>query len=459
MILEISSLGLSESIERFDLLIRRSLMASTSPYATLFSNVLPVYLIIILGWIAAKMGMIKYQSADAIDSINSFIFNVCVPAQVLQYLAQENLLDWSYWKYVASFLIVHYALGVFCFVYAYFTSSSSSGSHPFIPRFAALWMSMTWISSIVLGLPVLVLLYGDAQVQVYPILSVLGLIWLELPLYIGLLQYHNNNVNSKANEDVRKIESVNRAVEHITPRGESEDNYGSQHLETDSLLLRDVTSASKSTSHNSSTSGSKVTFLLSIAKECLSDPTILAAILGTILGLTVPGKIPTGINNALNQLASVVVGGALFMLGVWCYENLSLKSVLQRGGCLSSSISASDATLAINNSEGSNENQTSGPNYDFNTVSSIIVCLIGKFILSPVLMTSVCYLLDITGIAARAAVICASVPISSMSFVFSHLFGYGKEIVALNIVIGTALMFGVLAALLAVFDRFEMFDM
>src|SRR5690242_615803 len=80
-------------------------------YWELFNSVIPLYIIIVIGWLSSYLKLVK-PDGTTIEVINGFVSNVCIPVMVLQYLAQVDLRDIDYWKYAAAFLLVHFPLGI-----------------------------------------------------------------------------------------------------------------------------------------------------------------------------------------------------------------------------------------------------------------------------------------------------------------------------------------------------------
>jgi predicted permease len=86
-----------------------------------------------------------------------------------------------------------------------------------------------------------------------------------------------------------------------------------------------------------------------------------------------------------------------------------------------------------------------------------VLLLAFKLVLAPLLMVGLAKALDLKGATSRAAVLVATLPISSASFSLGERYGIGQGVLSACVAAGTALMLPTVIVWVEVLDRLDLF--
>ena len=347
----------------------------------------------------------------------AFIFYAALPCLVLNALGIKiDLYDEAFlWDFIFVFLILRaLALAVACCLVAV---DKRKG----VGHIAVLWLSMTWISTIILGVPISSAVFDNPQVGAkYGILAGISSFIFQLPLMLFFLECH------RLEEEYFAGLSTLERSDIVDPETAQEIAPGEEKKEPECERRPEE----RSNNNNSQNNGDVVvdvsrTMLwakfalrrdiwLKILIKIVHNPVLLAISGGFFLTLTTLG--PTyldstsddfvpglgWISETLFFLGDTVTPVSLFAMGVWMQDQG--KALFQ--------MSPLTATG----------------------------CMISKLILVPLVVVGLAQALNLDDEPGRAAVLIAALPISMASFSLSNQFGIGEAIMAANVAIGTLLI-------------------
>lgn len=123
-------------------------------YLGLLSKCISVLLVIGFGALSGHVGL--FEAKTFVPSAVKFVFNVALPLLVINGLGiQIDLYEDTYiWEYIGAFLIIR---GIALLVSGAIIVFQSKTGHDTktVGDIAVIWLSMTWISTIILGLPIM----------------------------------------------------------------------------------------------------------------------------------------------------------------------------------------------------------------------------------------------------------------------------------------------------------------
>jgi predicted permease len=132
-------------------------------YAAVINTVVPIFGLILLGWVCGKRNLLNGAAADG---LNRFVVYLALPALLFMAMARADLDAMSELGFVASFL-----LGTVFTTLLYFWISRREGLD-FLPRMIN-GLSVSYSNTGYMGIPLLLLLFGEKGLQIAVIASVL----------------------------------------------------------------------------------------------------------------------------------------------------------------------------------------------------------------------------------------------------------------------------------------------
>jgi predicted permease len=381
-------------------------------------------------------GYAKIMNAYTFVPISTtFVFYAALPSLVLKELGINiDFYDETFlWEFILCFLILR-AVGLvmaFCIV-----AIMNNGG---VGQVAVLWLAMTWISTVILGIPIASAVFDNpAKGAKYGILAGVSSFIFQLPFQLFFLECHlleeesllatgtpaaPNDINNNARDPEvasRKVAPVEKEVKAATVLEDIPEDVSStereHHLDTEQadvevaptpnpekrrilLWLRFLT---------------RRDIWVKILSKVIHNPVLWAIFGGFVLTLTTLG--PTYLNDKSDEfvpglgwisdtlafLGSTVTPVSLFTMGVW----------MQGQG---------RRMFQMN------------PWY-------ALVCMISKLILVPLIMVGLAKSLNLQDEPGRAAVLIAALPISMASFSLANRYGIGEAIMAENVAVGTFLI-------------------
>ena len=374
-------------------------------------------LTIILGVLAGHLKLL--DAAAFVPHTTTFIFYAALPCLVLNALGIKiDLYDEKFlWDFIFVFLILRaLALAVACCLVAV---DKRKG----VGHIAVLWLSMTWISTIILGVPISSAVFDNPQVGAkYGILAGISSFIFQLPLMLFFLECHRleeeyfAGLASLENGAFTDPEVAQKILpgggDNLEPNGENKaeeslNNNNSQNNGDDVVV--EVSRTMLWTKF-----AWRRDIWLQILTKIVHNPVLLAIAGGFFFTLTTLGPkylnsnsddfVPGlgWISETLFFLGNTVTPVSLFATGVWMQDQgkaLFQMSPLTAAGCM-----------------------------------------VSKLILVPLIVVGLAQALDLDDEPGRAAVLIAALPISMASFSLANQFGIGEAIMAENVALGTLLI-------------------
>lgn len=271
---------------------------------------------------------------------------------------------------------------------------------------AVLWLCLSWISTVILGAPILGAVFGDSMKGIsYGILAAISSFTFQLPLQLILLEYHafetKKNIIKSSNPDITVDDSnaVNQAevIRNVRSQ-EAPEFHNSDIVEVESCHPEPPPSAQQQTVWKR------------VGCQMLLNPVLWGITGGFILSLSTLGpsylKAPSVYGDWFTSLAAwlgdCVYPLSLFTMGVWI---------------------SSQRIFLCNIS-----------------TSTLIVCMLSKLALMPLIMVGITKAFNLNDEAGRAAVLIACLPVSMASFSLGSRYEIGEELLSVNVILGTVLL-------------------
>ena len=156
-------------------------------YLPVFNACVVVLLTIALGVLAGASSMFNIRF---VDHAVKFVFYICLPALVVRGLG--ILIDFydftpSDWRYIFVFLVLR-AVALFLVAVVAFAAGPL---HDGIGSTAVMWLCTTWISTVILGIPILSAVFGSSVLgSFYGLLAAISSFIFQLPLQLFFLECH-----------------------------------------------------------------------------------------------------------------------------------------------------------------------------------------------------------------------------------------------------------------------------
>ncbi len=334
-----------------------------------------------------------------------FVFSVALPCLVTKGigLGVDFYSNLYIWKYIAAFIILR-VCSLLIAVFGFSIPRGEQNSETFIGKVAVRWLSLSWISTIILGIPVITAMTGDAtRGQFYGILAGISSIIFQLPLQLYFFEWH------KVMRD-RYMRSSERTVRESA----LDRSIGNMSINIDQESARD-----EERSDNGSASRSTVIWK-EVLLRIVVNPIVCAIFFGFVISITGFGSrylLPLDNSGSPNEhyvkwlkflvdvfswFAGCVHPLSLFAMGIWM-QNEGLD-ILRIGGF------------------------------------ELCLIILLKFIAIPLIMVGLVNALSLGDEDGRAAILISTLPISMASFSLGKQYQIGESFLAANVAIGTILM-------------------
>eukprot|EP00013_Stygamoeba_regulata_P009198 CAMPEP_0177672724 /NCGR_PEP_ID=MMETSP0447-20121125/25509_1 /TAXON_ID=0 /ORGANISM="Stygamoeba regulata, Strain BSH-02190019" /LENGTH=189 /DNA_ID=CAMNT_0019180441 /DNA_START=193 /DNA_END=759 /DNA_ORIENTATION=+ len=147
-----------------------------------------------LGWLAGFFGILHNDSRVPLQALNGFVFIFGIPALVFRGLATTDFTDLN-WTFVSAFLLLRLVSGVLlALITALYSaglgalSKGTIGLGAFkgtIGLFLTHWIGVTWMNTLIFGVPLLQAIYGPGVV-VLNVLAAISSLFFQLPVMLLL---------------------------------------------------------------------------------------------------------------------------------------------------------------------------------------------------------------------------------------------------------------------------------
>lgn len=300
---------------------------------------------------------------------------------------------------------------------------------------AVYWLASTWISTIILGVPISTAVFGSPAVGLkYGVVrffmlqratllanhfSVVVAIQLagissfifQLPLQLFFLEYHAETWVMDTTTDMDEKESIDKDIEHEVEEQVLVDEY--DDVERDGEEETSESAAARNTLAQTSSSVN-LQVAKKVGRRIVRNPVLWGIVLGFTLSLSTLG--PTFLHpkkpdyvpglgwvwTTAEWFGDCVSPVSLFAMGLWMQsQGLNLFRLGWRDSCL---------------------------------------FMLMKLVLVPLIMLGLACAASLDDEAGRAAVLIATLPISMASFTLADVFDIGQAILAQNVAMGTILL-------------------
>eukprot|EP01083_Nonionella_stella_P112077 329282_1 len=175
----------------------------TWKYIPILNVCFKILVTVCFGAIIGKTSPRKFDVVFVENSVQ-FVFHVALPCLVIKGLGVgiDFYSDTFVWKFIAAFLL----LRAFALIFAIATNRfqrihAGDGSGVDLSNVAVDWLSFTWISTVILGIPILSAVMGSPKKGLlYGILAAVSSFMFQLPFQLFLLEYHKAEQNRRRSE-------------------------------------------------------------------------------------------------------------------------------------------------------------------------------------------------------------------------------------------------------------------
>lgn len=279
---------------------------------------------------------------------------------------------------------------------------------------AVLWLSFTWISTVILGVPICSAIFGKPSLGLlYGLMAGVSSFIFQLPLQFIFFEYHVI--------EQRWTREVLHTAQPIVPTP----------MKNSTVITVDVQETSDHSTHHSDEVPSddqrrwyslvnfehlsQAAVWLDIFKRLSTNPILIALFVGFVLSLSTAGKY-------LRCPSDTCIAGLEWIgdtLG-WLGECVSPLSLLAMGSWMHSQHYLSSSQRI--------------------QLSKLCLFMVFKLIAIPLLMVGLAKCMKLNDEAGRAAILIASLPISMASFSLGHQYNVWEKDLAANVTAGTVLM-------------------
>lgn len=109
-----------------------------------------------------------FDAKTFVPQASTFVFRVALPLHVFRGIGivVDFYDDKFQWEYINSFLLLRAVALVLCFAWVLVTSTTN-GTKGSIGQVAVLWLATTWISTVIIGVPISKALFGSESLGLF----------------------------------------------------------------------------------------------------------------------------------------------------------------------------------------------------------------------------------------------------------------------------------------------------
>ena len=434
----------------------------TWKYLPLLNALLQILLTVGMGSIFGWAGV--FEAQEFVPVTVRFVFYVALPCLVLNVLGigmnfySDNLL----WLYIVAFLILRAIALVVIFIVVLIANWRAKERRYGLGHVAVAWLAVTWISTVIVGIPISTAVLGDPQKgRSYGLLAGISSFIFQLPLQLVFLECHTLDSDPRRNEtpDGNELSVVQDVIDfedekwsQATNRADSEPEVKTSCIshsktEQDAELERmeEDPNASKLTPQTETqetwwalTGGKYVNHRdvwLGILHRVVMNPVLWGIFWGFVLSLSTVG--PKYLNPRKENQDFVEGLGWIFLILSWLGDTVSPLSLFTMGVWMYAQ-GIHRLLFAI-------------------PPPKLALYMLSKLVLIPLLMVGLAKMLSLQNEVGRAAVLIATLPISLASFSLGHQYRIGEAVLAANVAVGTLLMLPTVLVWNVVMDSLNLF--
>jgi predicted permease len=426
-------------------------MASTNDqpweYLPVLNECIKILLTVAIGMV---MGYFKiFEAGTFVPHASRFVFHVALPFLVIKGVGVgiDFYDDTFLWTFIGAFLILR-MIALIVSLGLVVLRNREEKKKGTIGEIAVMWLALSWISTVTLGVPISSAVFGDPNLgKTYGILAGISSFIFQLPLQLFILECHllekeyirgrsqtmfdeedPGAIKSEQDEEEFEVEDTRldpvpeqASGQEVVPEAktaESLKDEGREVVVTLSLWLEFARSGE---------------IWKKILRQALSNPVLWGITAGFALSLSTLG--PRFLNPKSEDF---VPGLGWFVITTgWLGDCVSPVSLFAMGVWMQAQ---------------------QGKNKLFSIpLLSAVLFMLSKLILVPLLMFGLAKAVNLNDEAGRAAVLIASLPISMASFSLASRYKIGESVLAANVALGTALVLPTVIIWNLVMDALDIF--
>ena len=416
--------------------------SSSWEYIPVLDAILQVFATIGLGALTGLLGILK--PSDFVPLAIRFVHFVALPALVLKGIGigVDFYDEANIWAYIISFLILRAISLALALLAVLFSNWRAGRSAQGLGHVAVLWLTFTWISTVIMGIPICSAVFGNPALGVkYGLLAGMSSFMFQLPVQLIFLECHAMETGSAP-----QVAPQRNVIEEAIKEEEEEEEEEPADPETpsesaDTQLAANTTKQEEQAIDSKwwilvhADSASRIEASFKMLYRVLKNPILWGIFWGFVISLSTAGRyldcsppMPAEecveglgwIEKTLGWLGNTVSPVALFAMGLWMHGQ-GFQKLFSIG------------------------------------LTRLSFFMIVKCILVPLIMVGLAKGMDLDDQAGRAAILIASLPISLASFSLGHQYQIGEADLAANVAAGTLLMLPTILVWNLVLDKVDLY--
>ena len=396
--------------------------------------------------IGSLMGCCNVFQANAfVPQATKFVFYVALPMLVIKGLGIGiDMYDDSFiWEYICAFLFLRVIALIISFGIIFVVRRQQHDEDEettTIGQVAVLWLTFTWISTVILGVPISAAVFGDPMKgKVYGILAAISSFIFQLPFQLFFLEYHDLMKHR------RRGRRRTNQVQQVVP---VDDVEKASLEETEDVVFEEQLVAPNSTEiemeaepsgfgpssfhHDDDEEGGCCDIWKRIIIQLLKNPVLWGIAIGFYLTLSGHGT------KYLNPTSEDYIPGLGWIMATagWLGDCVSPLSLVAMGVWM--------------------HHQGWKGLFQVRFITAIL-CMVAKLIITPLVMIGLALALNLDDEPGRAAVLIAALPISMASFTLASRYQIGEALMSENVALGTLLVLPTILIWNLVLDAFDLF--
>ena len=406
----------------------------TWEYVPVLNALIQVLVTIGLGFLAGWIGVLSHD--EFVPQAVKFVFHICLPSLVLKgigigvdFYAETNI-----WSYIVAFLILRAIALVLAIGVILLTNWKEQRPSQGLGHVAVLWLALTWISTVIMGIPISSAVFGNANLgRKYGILAGMSSFIFQLPFQLIFLEIHHAEEKIKRKVGLQQVAPVlDIESNDANPIDSSHNNKKSSIIVIEESGGQNISPDEKWWKLIHADDVSYSALWVKIGKQLLRNPVLWGIVGGLVLSLSTAGKYlrcPADescilgldwISLLLGWLGDCVSPVSLFTMGLWMHGQGVRKLFSAR-------------------------------------IPRLSLFMLSKLVVVPLIMVGLAKGMGLDDEAGRAAILISSLPISLASFSLGKKYNIGEEDLAANVAVGTLLMLPTVLVWNVLLDEFGLY--
>jgi len=419
------------------LILSHRLLSISNAFTILLSRAecIKILLSILLGIVLAYFQV--FDETTFVPTAVKFAFHVALPLHILRGIGiGVDFYDPNFeWNYICAFLVLRAIALVVSFAWVLAASLTTTRrwrekkqqqqeKPPGIGQVAVLWLALTWISTVILGVPISKAVFGSEALGLfYGLLAGISSFIFQLPLQLVFLECHlleQEYFRSTSTTGQSDGPSHHSRDDETIPDEEAPNKLQFEEVE----LEERYAATADQREENEGVPQAPLLMWLQFARrrdvlkrvaiQVCTNPVILGIAGGFLLSLSTIGP------RFLNPTSPEFVPGLGWVVATtaWFGDMFTPLSLFTMGVWM----------------------QNQGRKLFRASLFSLISSMVSKLILVPLLMVGLAKAFKLSNDAGRAAVLIATLPISLGSFSLGSRYKTGEELLSGSVALGSALM-------------------